>query len=152
MGKLRTQLTLPSRASFSAFQLAQIPTHKIVTLHASRERAMWRQRPTGRPACNCAGPLSLSRRSYRPFAGAWYSQSVSLHYHTPINGELMTLTHSIVLLFRVRWEYLHLSCCFCVFSSSSSSALVFRQGPHFGMMFVFPLLLVVDLDENGLRR
>ena len=63
----------------------------------------------------------------------------------------MTLTHSTVLLFRVRWESLHLSCCFCVFSSSSSSSLVFRQGPHFRMMFFSlrfsPLLLVVDVGE-----
>ena len=35
-------------------------------------------------------------------------------------------------------------------------SLVFRQGPHFRMMFFSlrfsPLLLVVDLDENGPRR
>ena len=37
-----------------------------------------------------------------------------------------------------------------------SLSLVFRQGPHLRMMFFslrfFPLLLVVDLDENGPRR
>jgi len=61
--------------------------------------------------------------------------------------ELMDHTHSTVLLFRVR-DYL----CNVVFLSLS---LVFRQGPHLRMMSFSlrfsPLLLVVDLDENGPR-
>ena len=63
----------------------------------------------------------------------------------------MALTHSTVLLFQVRWVSLQL-----LFFFSPSSSFDFRQGPHFRMMFsslrFSPLLLVVDLDENGPHR
>ena len=60
----------------------------------------------------------------------------------------MNHTHSTVLLFP---STVIISATLCVFSFS----LVFRQGPHLRMMFFSlrfsPLLLVVDLDENGPR-
>ena len=67
------------------------------------------------------------------------SQSVS-HYHTP-SRELMDHTHTTVLLFRKSNKGDNL--CIFVFLYFS---LVFRQGPHFRMMFFSlrfsPLLLV----------
>ena len=74
------------------------------------------------------------------------SQSVS-HYHTP-SRELMDHTHSTVLLSST--VIISATFVFLFFLS-----LVFRQGSHLRMIFFSlrfsPLLLVVDLDENGPR-